>query len=216
MINILIVDDHPLMVEAYKSILQSVYSDENLVVKVAYNAKSAYNQLVGNASFDIVFLDFALPPYEAEKIFSGEDLAHLLRKRLPDTKIMMLTSHVEAFTIYQISKKIVPEGLLVKSDFNPEELLRAFKIVSDGGIYYSHSAKAAITEVGKNQSALDSYDRRIISLLAKGIKTKNLPDHLNITLSAIDKRKAAIKEFFEIDKGNDEDIIREAKKRGLI
>lgn len=63
---------------------------------------------------------------------------------------------------------------------------------------------------------LDTTNRRIISLLAKGIKTKNLPIHLNLSISAIDKRKAQIKEIFNIEKGTDEDILREAKKNDFI
>ena len=50
----------------------------------------------------------------------------------------------------------------------------------------------------------------------KNIKIDHLKVTSNITLSAIDKRKAHIKEFFNIEKGSDEDIIKEAKKRGLI
>lgn len=53
-------------------------------------------------------------------------------------------------------------------------------------------------------------------LLSQGIQTKNLPDYLNLSKSAIDKRKVIIKEFFDIEKGNDEDILREARKQGFI
>jgi hypothetical protein len=35
-------------------------------------------------------------------------------------------------------------------------------------------------------------------------------------MSAIDKRKAQIKDFFCVQKGTDEDIIREAKKHGFV
>ena len=105
---------------------------------------------------------------------------------------------------------------MVKSDFKSEDFLKAIECVLEGGTYYSFTANKSLKEVGTNNYALDSYDRRIISLLAKGIKTKNLPDHIGISISAIDKRIAQIKEFFDIQKGNDEDVIQEARKRGLI
>ena len=129
---------------------------------------------------------------------------------------MMLTSHTEAFILYNLIKKINPEALLIKSDFKSDEFLKAFEKVLQGQTYYSQTAQQSIKEVGANHFGLDSYDRRIISLLAKGIKTKNLPEHLGITISAIDKRKAQIKLFFGIQKGNDEDIITEARNRGLV
>ncbi|WP_309642185.1 response regulator [Flavobacterium sp.] len=217
LISILIVDDHPTMIEGYKSILNSNYSTENLVITVAYNCEMAYEYITkNNQAYDIVLLDLALPPYEAAKLFSGEDLALLIKKLWKNTKIMMLTSHAEAFILYNLIKKINPEALLIKSDFASEELLKAFQSVLDGQTYYTHTAQQSIREVGTKHFGLDSYDRRIISLLAKGIKTKNLPEHMGITISAIDKRKAQIKVFFNLQKGDDEDIIMEARKRGLV
>lgn len=216
-LNILIVDDHPAMIEGYKSILASEYCLSNWSITEVYNCEAAYNQLTkADVSFDLILLDLALPPYELVKIFSGEDLAKLARKISPSTKLMMLTSHTEAFILYNLLKKINPEAVLVKSDFRAEEFLKAFEIIFQDGTYYSQSAQKSIREVGINNHALDTYDRRIISLLAKGIKTKNLPEHVGLSLSAIDKRKAQIREFFDIQKGNDEDILREAQKRGLI
>ena len=63
---------------------------------------------------------------------------------------------------------------------------------------------------------MDNYNRQIIILLSQGVKTKNLPDLLYLSKSAIDKRKAIIKQLLGIDKGNDEDILKEARKQGLI
>ena len=216
-ISILIVDDHPTMIEGYKSILNSNYPTESLVITVAYNCEMAYEYITkNNQAYEIVLFDLALPPYEPAKLFSGEDLAVLVKKLWKDTKIMMLTSHTEAFILYNLIKKINPEALLVKSDFASDQLLKAFQNVLDGQTYYTHTAQQSIREVGNKHFGLDSYDRRIISLLAKGIKTKNLPEHLGITISAIDKRKAQIKVFFNLPKGDDEDIITEARKRGLV
>ena len=63
---------------------------------------------------------------------------------------------------------------------------------------------------------LDSYNRQIIILLSQGVKTKNFHEHINLSTSAIEKRKAVIKDYFGIIKGSDEDILREARKQGLI
>ena len=215
--RILIIDDHPSMIEGYKSILTTKYSIENLEVTEAYNCEMAYQYITQTIRpFDIVLLDLALPPFEPAKLFSGEDLAKLIQKVANETKIIMLTSHTEAFILYNLIRKTNPAAVLVKSDFRSDEFLKAFECVLDGETYYSTTASKSLKEVSMNNDALDSYDRKIISLLAKGIKTKNLPDHIGISVSAIDKRKAQIKVFFGIHKGNDEDVIREARKRGLV
>jgi len=216
--KILIIDDHPTMIDGYKSILNShgLISEDSKVTS-AHNCEEAYNIITKSTTpFNIILLDMNLPAYESKKMYSGEDLAVLIQHQFPESKIMMLTSHTETFLLFNLMKKINPQAIMVKSDFGEIELAEAFKKVLQGETYYTHTAQKSRKDVYIENNYLDAYNRRIITLLAKGIATKNLPTHLNITISAIDKRKAQIKDFFNITKGNDEDIIREAKKRGFI
>ena len=215
-LKILIIDDHPMMVDGYKSLLLSIAYIEPSII-TACNCSEAYKIITTSVTpFDFVLLDINLPPFEDEKIFSGEGLATLVRKHWPECKVIILTSHTETLLLFNLIKKINPEGVLIKSDFTPEDFLIAFKTIFDGNTYFTITARQSLKNVYINDNYLDSYNRRIISLLAKGIATKSLPNHLNITISAIDKRKAQIKDMFNIEKGTDEDILREAKKRGLI
>ena len=215
---ILIVDDHPTMIEGYKSILSSKYDlQKDLQIFTAYNCASAFREITAeNKVFDLAIIDMILPPEEKEKLFSGEDLALLIQAAQPACKIIVSTSHTEGFVLYQLIKKINPQGVLVKSDYTSEEFMQALNQVMEGGIYHSVTARQSVKEIQAQSQYLDSINRKIISLLAKGVRTKSLPHHLNISISAIDKRKAIIKDIFGILKGNDEDIIREAKKRGLV
>ena len=197
--------------------MKEKYTEDQLEVYVAYSSESGYEKLFqSNKVYDLVVLDIGLPAYTPQRIESGEDLAFLIQKHFPQTKILISTSHLEAFILYNIVKKVNPDGLMIKSDFKSEEFILAVDRVRQGEVYYSQTVRNAIKEVAVQNDALDSIDRRIVSLLSKGIKTKNIPSHLGISLSAVDKRKAQIKDFFNIVKGTDEDIIREATNRGLI
>lgn len=217
LIKMLIVDDHPAMVEGYKSIFSFSDWQDKMTIESAYNCEKAFQLITAReATFDIALLDIILPPFEPENLFSGEDLAMLIKHHIPSCKIIMLTSHADSFTLYNLIKKVNPEGVLVKSDFKPAELLLAFGEVLQGETYYSVTVKQSLKTMYAKEIYLDTCNRRIITLLAKGIKTKNLPQHLNLSISAIDKRKAQIKEIFDIEKGTDEDIIREAKNNGFI
>lgn len=216
-LHFLFIDDHPTIIEGYKSILKDKYSARPVQITAAYTSESGYEKLFqSNKVYDLVVLDIGLPAYLPQRIESGEDLAFLIQKQYPQTKILISTSHLEAFILYNIVKKVNPDGLMIKSDFKPDEFVHGVEQVLRGEIYYSQTVRNAIKEVAQQSDALDSIDRRIVSLLSKGIKTKNIPAHLGISLSAVDKRKAQIKDFFNIVKGTDEDIIREASKRGLI
>ncbi|CAM3673087.1 response regulator receiver protein [Flavobacterium saliperosum S13] len=218
-VKILFVDDHPSQILGYKTIL--TYNNRNLDIEATecYNCKDAFSIItdtVNPPNFDLVFLDRSMPAYEEGDIFSGEDLAVLLKKNYPDTKIVILTSHAESFIIYDIVKKVNPTGLLIKSDFSGEELLSAFDRILDGATYHSETVRKAIKELLSREDYLDSINRQIIMLISQGFKTKTIAGEINLTESAVEKRKAKIKDYFCIDKGNDEDIIREAKKLGFI
>lgn len=215
--RILMVDDHPTQIEGYKIIL--AYNNQGIEIEtvMAYNCKSAFEFIKDTAqSFDMFFLDLNLPGYPEEQIKSGEDLAYLIKEGHPNSKIVMLTSHSESFLIYNIVKKIEPNAFLVKSDFGGEELLEAFDAVLKGEVYYSETVKESIHELLSREEYLDSYNRQIITLLAQGVMTKNLPEHLNLSMSAVEKRKSQIKDYFCIQKGSDEDIVREARKLGFV
>ena len=218
-IKILIVDDHPLQIEGYKSILQ--YNIENLEIEttVCYNCEEAYTIIVNTEAplhFDVVLLDRSLPPYPDKKIYSGEDLALLAREHSPKSKIMMLTSHAEAFVIYDLIQKVRPDGLLIKSDFDGDELLAAFSAVLNGAVYYSQTVKDSIKELLSLENYLDATNRQIIVLLEQGLKNKTIALQLNLSDSAIEKRKSKLKEFFFISKGTDEELVQQARKMGFI
>ena len=217
-ISILMIDDHPSQIEGYKVILKYNTLGLRIQVTTCYNSETAY-WLVTNShtsDFDLVFLDFSLPAYPEKNIQSGEDLGMVIKKHMPNSRIVVLTSHSETFLLYNIVKKINPAGILVKSDFSAEDLLDAFNIIVGGEQYQSPTVKQCIKELLAKEAYLDTPNRQIITLLAQGIKTKSLPEHLKMSLSAIEKRKAQVKDYLCVEKGTDEDIVREAKRLGFI
>lgn len=196
-VNVLMIDDHPLIISGYKSILD--YNDLDLEINAttAFSCKEAYELIQKTEdvyAFDIVLLDLMLPPYEEKGLHSGEDLAYLIQEKFRSAKIMILTSHTEGFLLYNLKKKVKPDGLLVKSDFSATDLIDAFQTVLSGETYESKTVKDAVTEVANSdqRALLDEINREIIILLSQGIQTKSLPSHFGISQSSIDKRKAQI------------------------
>ena len=53
-------------------------------------------------------------------------------------------------------------------------------------------------------------------MLSQGIKTKNLASHLDISTSAIEKRKKQLKDLFDVQDGEDETLLNEARKKGFV
>lgn len=218
-IELLILDDHPTQIDGYKSILS--LNDLNISIEftACHDCKEAY-QVIANPlnkeRFQLVFIDYSIPPFEEKQLFTGEDLALLVHKHFLNPKIAIITSHTEAIVLYNVLKRVNPLGLLVKSDIDGDELLDAFHKLIQGENYYSETVSKAKKTMLSKEELLDTTNRKIIELLAQGIKTKNLPEHLHLSQSAIEKRKATIKDALGIDKGTDEDILKAVRLMGLL
>ena len=93
-VQVLMIDDHPPIIEGYKSILSFNPYGYILEVTEAYSCESAYKRIIrAEQSFDIIFLDLTLPSYIEKKINSGDDLIPLMRKYHPNATIAILTTH---------------------------------------------------------------------------------------------------------------------------
>lgn len=216
-LKVLMIDDHPSQIEGYKSILSCEEPAVEIQTTAYYSCQTAFAALnTSDIYFDVVFLDRNMPPCPESGIKSGEDLGIFIKKRWPDCRLVVITSHCEAFILYNILKRLTPLGLLVKSDFDPQELRDAFKRYILGETYHSITVTDIIKKILSKESYLDTFNRQIILCLSQGIKTKHLPVHLNMSLSAIEKRKAQIKDYLCIDKGNDDDIVAAARRQGYV
>ena len=221
-LKILIVDDHPMIVEAYKNILiSSNLKAYALTIDSANDCETAIGRIkesAENSHYDMLFLDIKLPPSHDGEIISGEDLAIYAKKLLPKAKIVILTMFNENHRIHNILKSVNPDGLLIKVDLTSDELLNAFDKILNDPPYYSSTVAQYFRKQTTNstESLLDDINRKIIFFISKGVKTKNLTNHVNLSLSAIEKRKVQIKNLLELENANDEELIMEAKNRGFI
>lgn len=217
--NILIVDDHPFIIEGYKNAITRYSPKEyDFLIEQAHDCRSAYD-LIENPntpSFDIAFLDISMPAYEEKDIFSGEDLAKLILKKMPNCKIILLTMYTELLKIKTIIRTINPNGLIIKNDLTFDELLFAFDKVMKSDKYYSQSVQKMLNQSAHNSIEIDEFDKQILFHLSKGTLFEDMSQYIPISLNAIEKRKVNLKELLKIKTGSDEELVKEAKSKGLF
>jgi len=217
--KILIVDDHPFIIEGYKNAITRYLPDEfNFDITQGKDCESGYHLITepNRVPFDIAFLDISMPTYEEKNIFSGEDLAKLLAQHMPNCKIILLTMFTELLKIKTIIKTINPAGLVIKNDLTFDELIFAFDKVINSENYYSESVLKMIAQSEADEIEIDQFDRLILFHLSKGTALSDMTKYISISVSAIKQRKLNLKEFLNISKENDDELVREAKKRGLL
>lgn len=217
--NILIVDDHPFIIEGYKNAITRYNPDEfEFFIKQAKDCESAYHIITNPnvEAFDIAFLDISMPSYEEKSIYSGEDLARLISEFMPSCKIILLTMYTELLKIKTIIKTINPNGLVIKNDLTFDELLFAFDKVIKNEIYYSQSVLKMLAQSEEDSIEVDQFDKEILFHISKGTKLSDIPHYIPISLGAIERRKLKLKELMKIEEGSDIDLVREAKNKGLL
>ena len=220
-IKILMIDDHPMIIEGYQNtLLFTKKENQKLEIDIANNCDEAVaymdKSLDIQKPYDVLFVDISLPPSSDGSMTSGEDLAEYARKVLPNSKIIILTMFNESFRIHNIIKTIDPEGFMIKSDLTSSELASAFQAVLYNPPFYSGTVNSHIRKTITSDIVIDDKNRKILHLLSQGVKTKNLATHLDISLSAIEKRKKQLRDIFEVIDGQDETLLNQARKQGFV
>ncbi|MGQ2983537.1 response regulator [Flavobacterium sp.] len=215
-LHVLGIDDHAVVLEGYHSIFSSLDISGKLKFTKAHDCRSGYEVIHRHKDtpFDIAVLDYSIPHFPERQLYSGEDMALLIREVMPSCKIVMMTMHNKVDVMGSILEKVKPEGFINKSDCSTIELMEGFREVLEGNSYFSKTVAGFVARK-QSEVLLEELDIKIILLLANGIKTKNLSKYIPLSESGIEKRKYRIKRLLDIN-GGDEELIQKARALGYI
>ena len=220
-LKILMVDDHPMIIEGYQHILLATKKEDQILdIDVATDCDSAMSAIQKSKNmgqpYEMYFFDISIPESSDGIYKSGEDLAKHVRLTQPNAKVVILTMFNEVYRIHSIIKTINPDGFLIKSDLTSSELASAFEVIQNNPPFYTGTINNIIKRSIFNPIEVDEINHKMLYLLSLGVKTKDLVAHLGLTLSAIEKRKKNLKDLFVIEDGKDDSLIKIAEEKGYI
>ena len=162
--NVLLIDDHPLISEAYKSAFNHISKNDeaySFSIDMAHNCDTAMEKIneytKSDEYLEVVFLDISLPPSQDGQILSGEDLGLKLNELLPDTKIIISTTFNDNYRIHSIFRNINPDGFLIKNDITSQELVTAILNVLTDPPYYSKTVLKLLRKQVSSEFLLGQY-----------------------------------------------------------
>jgi DNA-binding NarL/FixJ family response regulator len=214
--TIFFLEDHKYVPDSYINVLKHISVEAEMII--SFSLQQAYDALSNSnlKELRLAILDYSMPPCELYNLSSGEDIAKIIRAKFPETIIIFISAVITSYKLESLLKNVNPEGIIEKSDVDFSDLYMIFDKVLNGEVFYSKRIHKTIQENQARCHFLDTMSIKIIELLSQGIATKNLPHYLPLSLSGVHKRKARIKAVLNIDKGSDEEIIKEARKQGFI
>ena len=191
--NILLVDDHPFILDTYVKMLRKIiiYKFEKFIE--ATNVENAVAIIDEVEKIDIAFFDISMPKNNHSNLEDGIDLALYFKTKHPNAKIVFITMHSEFHILLKAIHLVNPEVFISKNDIDTFTFNSILKALKNDKLFYSEEMLAVLKWTKKSKVKLDIYDFKILSLTNKGIKTKELTNHLPLSLRAIEKRKSNLK-----------------------
>lgn len=212
-LRILIADDHTLVREGISALLK--FYDDIEVVGEASNGKEAIDK-VNELNPDVVLMDIAMPG------LGGLEATLEIKKRHPDTKILVLTQYSDKEYVNRFLKAGV-SGYILKKAVGTE-LISAIRAVSKGELYlYSSIASEVVAgylDSGKRPVKEPRYDsltdreKQILKLLAEGNRHKEIANLLDISVKTVIAHQTHISEKLDIH--SRAGLIKYAIQKGII
>ncbi|OGP86729.1 MAG: DNA-binding response regulator [Deltaproteobacteria bacterium RBG_16_48_10] len=211
--RIIIAEDYTILREGLRALISS---DPNFeVVGEAGDGHQAI-QSVEKLKPHLILMDLSMPR------MTGVDAIREIRKRVPETKIVVLTVHkTEEYILATL--KAGADGYVLK-DATHDELIMALNHVLIGKSYISPGISEKVIEGYlegrksiKSQTSWETVthrEREILKLIAEGYRNKEIAEYLCISVKTVEKHRANLME--KLDLHNVQVLTAFAIEKGLV
>ncbi|TMK27707.1 MAG: response regulator transcription factor [Actinobacteria bacterium] len=174
-IRVLIADDHAVLREGLRSFLE-LQDGIEIVGDAADGAEAV--ELAERLRPAVVLMDLVMPKLD------GVEAMRELRERVPETRVIILTSYID-------DERLLPAiragaaGYLLKNA-EPQELARAIRAADAGEALIDPTVAARLVERLADERGGDSYEsltareREVLDLIARGFSNKRIALELGI------------------------------------
>lgn len=207
--RILLADDHTMVLEGLRKLLEEEYELVGMVEDGRTLVKVARQQ-----NPDVIVLDISMPQ------LNGLDAARQLHKLLPNCKLIFLTMHADPTYAKEAFQLGASAYLLKRSAAS--ELTQAIQAVLKDQFYVTPLiAKDMLlplcnnsNQSQKNKSVLTPRQREVLQLVAEGKGTKDIATILNLSIKTVEFHKTHI--MRELDLRTTVELTKYAIAHGLI
>lgn len=208
MIRVVIADDHDVIREGVKRILEDTPD-----IRVTAEARDGQELLakIRQKTFDVVVMDLTMPGR------GGLDALKDLRSERPKLPVLVLSMHDERQYAVRVLRAGAA-GYLTKAHVS-EHLVDAVRKVVSGGKYLTPTTAELLAEdVGTDakppHEKLSNREYQVLCLLASGKTVSDIAEMLSLSVQTISTYRAHILEKLGLQ--NTAQIIRYAHQNGLV
>jgi len=173
-VRVAIVDDHPVVREAFGNLFDLVEGLE--VVATAGDANEALAKLA-TTPVDVAIVDFALPGVD------GGVLTARIKDSHPDVRVLIFTASLDPEQVRRAAGSAA-DGILLKS-IPIDYLVSAIRDVASGRRVVGRDLSGVLTAAGEEPTQLSDREREVLALLAKGQSNKDVARDLFIAQATV-------------------------------
>ncbi len=212
MITILLADDHQVVRQGLRSLLEKE-PDFKIVGEAASGLEAS--QLVESLKPDVLVLDLMMPD------MNGLEVTRQVKKRARATNIVILSMHRNERYVIEVLR--AGAGAYVLKESSADDLAHAIRAVVAGQRYLSPALSEMAIEAyvhSTDQPSTDPYDtlttreREVLHMAAQGYNNAGIGDYLHISQRTVEVHRSNI--MRKLNLTNQTDLIRYALKRGII
>ncbi|PWA04382.1 response regulator transcription factor [Flavobacterium psychrotolerans] len=190
-IQLLIVDDHQMICDGIKVMLETVKSPYKFIIQDANTSEIAID-MVKNNPFDFILMDYRL-----SKNTTGADCIKQILSFKPNSKILALSSYDE----YLFFKNMIDAGALgyVMKSIPPEELILAIKTILNGELYFSNEVAMSFLkfdsknkQTNKTSLKLSKKELKILGLIADENTDVEIAKKLGLTTTTVNEYRQSL------------------------
>lgn len=191
-IEVVIVDDHPVVVDGLRFLLKEA---DDIEIKATFNDGLSFMAFIEKNKADVVLLDVTLPD------ISGIEICGRIKSFDKKIKVVGLSNHDEHSIIAQMLKSGA-NGYLLKSASAPE-VLEAIKEVYNNDVYFSTKVQQVmLRSYHDKQGSIPMLTRReneILVLISDGRTTNEIAEALFISPSTVETHRKNLIQKFEVN-----------------
>jgi DNA-binding NarL/FixJ family response regulator len=187
MINILIADDHQLLIDGIKAALAGL-PDINVTAE-AYNGYQVLEKLEAGLAVDIILMDINMPKLD------GLSATKMVHKKFPGIKVIALSQYDEKRFVKQMVKNGAA-GYLLK-DSSREVLEKAIRTVQNGENYFCDrlsmrliSQELKMEDTKSLFPKLTEREVEILRLIGHELSSQEIADKLFISFHTVESHRA--------------------------
>jgi DNA-binding NarL/FixJ family response regulator len=208
LITLLLVDDHPVVREGYRRLLEE--SGKVRVVGQAAAVADAY-QLFQQLAPDVVVMDLALPGV------SGVEGIRRMTAHQAGARVLVFSMHEDAIFARR-ALEAGAAGYITKASA-PRVLVEAVEAVASGKRYISHEmaqtlAFASLSTDAGAQHQLSAREFEVLELLVQGHSVEEIGRQLSLNPKTIANHQSIIKQKLGVDTAAQ--LVRAAIRLGLV